>query len=125
MGGHEIRIPVVVTILFMWYFFHTITEEKDNEYSGKILKMKAFILFLNCVCLLGLILVSYLQWSPLGKRELIGIQGRYFYPLFISLIFVNSGKRQETKKDYFADLSIVSLVHVLTLLYSQSIIWNR
>lgn len=125
MGGHEIRIPVVVTILFMWYFFHTITEEKDNEYSGKILKMKAFILFLNCVCLLGLILVSYLQWSPLGKRELIGIQGRYFYPLFISLIFVNSRKRQETKKDYFADLSIVSLVHVLTLLYSQSIIWNR
>lgn len=125
MGGHEIRIPVTATILFMWYFFHTMHEERSDEYSAKKIGMKVYILILNCACIFGLILVSYLQWSPLGQRELIGIQGRYFYPLFISLIFSNIGIEYKRKKDYFIDLSIISLVHILILLYSQSIIWSR
>ena len=125
MGGHEIRIPVTVTIMFVLYFFHSIGRERNKEYSAKNVMMKSYILLLNSASIFGLMLVSYLQMSPLGEQLLIGIQGRYFYPLMITLIFENYGKKQEKEGDYFVELSVISLVHIMTLLYSESIIWGR
>lgn len=125
MGGHEIRIPISVTILFVFCFYHIIRRERNKEHFSKNIIMKSYILLLNCVSIFGLMLVSYLYMAPLGEQELIGIQGRYFYPLLITLIFEKCGKNQEKEDDYFIELSLISLVHILTLLYSESIIWAR
>lgn len=125
MGGHEIRIPFFITMLFTGCFFYGIGRERNKEYSVKNVMMTSYIMLLNCVSIFGLMLVSYLYMAPLGERELIGIQGRYFYPLLITLIFEKCGKRQEKEDDYFVELSIISLVHILTLMYSESIIWAR
>lgn len=124
MGGHEIRIPVSVTLLFIICFFYYVIRETKGKYSKQNSLIGLYVLFLDCISIFGLMLVSYLQWSSLGKRELIGIQGRYFYPLMITLIFWKCGKTQK-EQDHFVDLSVIILVHILTLLYSCQVIWNR
>lgn len=125
MGGHEIRIPITITILFIIWFMKIINNERNGQYSKEKTKMNMYILFLISISVFGLILVSYLQWSDLSSRRLIGIQGRYFYPLSGVIIFANYGKIQEKEEDSFVCLSIINTVHILTLLYSQSIIWSR
>ena len=124
MGGHEIRIPVFVTLLFTICFFNYVARETKGKYSKQNVMIRLYVLFLDCISIFGLMLVSYLEWSSPGKRELIGIQGRYFYPLMITLIFGKCGRIQK-EEDHFVDLSVISLVHILTLLYSCNVIWNR
>lgn len=124
MGGHEIRIPISVTLLFVICFYRYVTKETKGNYSKQNVVRGLYVLLLVSISVFGLMLVSYLQWSSLGEKELIGIQGRYFYPLLITLIFGKCGKMQ-MEEDHFVDLSAISLVHIMTLLYSCQVIWNR
>lgn len=124
MGGHEIRIPVSITLLFTICFCNYLRKETKGKYFKQNSMIGLYIVFLNCISIFGLMLVSYLQWSAVGKRVLIGLQGRYFYPLMITLIFGKCGKVQK-EEDHFVELSVIALVHILTLLYSCQVIWSR
>lgn len=68
-----------IYLLFMLYI--TITEKKEKAFSNY--KVKGISLFISIICILLIFTSLYIQYNEVGSNLIIGVQGRYFIPLFM------------------------------------------
>lgn len=86
-------------ILFLAFFIFYIFM-KDNQKNYILTpKQKIFIAVLVVICT-GLIFTSiYVQWTAVGSPLIEGIQGRYFIPLALPILFLLKPASSSTTKD--------------------------
>lgn len=77
---------VVATTMTIFLLLLTVTNEKMLELKSLISLMVLFFLMAFAI-----IFPLYLTYNPPGYKEILGLQGRYFIPNFILMIFALSG----------------------------------
>lgn len=91
--------PIVYTVYFLifGYAIREIISYKKKIFPSYV----TLILFLICCSSLILpFLAMYLMWTPVGYSQVLGVQGRYFLPLFpfilliIHQLFISADKKK-------------------------------
>ena len=106
--------PIPVVLLFYAYLAGSCLDKIIVKYSDKLL-----VLTINGGFILLTVLLYYLTFSPLNNNIIIGAQGRYFIPLFLSFAVVcqNSLNIQSNK----LKISILAII-LFNLIYAACII---
>lgn len=106
--------PIPVVLLFYAYLAGSCLDKIKVKNSDKLL-----VLAINGGFILLTVLLYYLTFSPLNKNIIIGAQGRYFIPLFLSFAVVcqNSLNIQSNK----LKISILAII-LFNLIYAACII---
>ena len=106
------NLPIFITLMVLCYVIFTdpVSREKINI---KVKGVFSFILvFIWCLVATAL----YLSWTPVGYPLITGVQGRYFLPVILLLIFVlKPTKRKNTLKE--ENPVLVVILPVLVLLF--------
>jgi len=83
MGWQNIRITLIVPLIFLAVIVTVFTRYKKNYEST----LDSLILISTPVlCVILVMLSEYLYWTRAGAGYLIGVQGRYFYPVLVLLL---------------------------------------
>ena len=106
--------PIPVVLLFYAYLAGSCLDKIKVKNSDKLL-----VLTINGGFILLTVLLYYLTFSPLNNNIIIGAQGRYFIPLFLSFAVVcqNSLNIQSNK----LKISILAII-LFNLIYAACII---
>lgn len=106
--------PIPVVLLFYAYLAGSCLDKIKVKNSDKLL-----VLTINEGFILLTVLLYYLTFSPLNNNIIIGAQGRYFIPLFLSFAVVcqNSLNIQSNK----LKISILAII-LFNLIYAACII---
>ncbi len=72
-------------IIVLLLVFTCLTDNKDNRLS-KIQRLAIFTSMLPVIALIWTIL--YLSYTEVGSEVILGVQGRYFIPLFLPLLLI-------------------------------------
>lgn len=106
--------PIPVVLLFYAYLAGSSLDKIKVKNSDKLL-----VLTINGGFILLTVLLYYLTFSPLNNNIIIGAQGRYFIPLFLSFAVVcqNSLNIQSNK----LKISILAII-LFNLIYAACII---
>ena len=104
-------------LLLAFFIPYTYLQEDKNCLSTK---QKVAITAISAVCA-GLIFTSiYVQWTPVKNPLIEGIQGRYFIPLALPILFLIKPFASHAKKDFvlytFAILSAINLYALASML---------
>ena len=81
-------------------------------------KKEKYLLGLICIiCYIGINVIFYLTWSPVGSDSILGVQLRYFLPVapLIPLIFSSKYKKIENKEIYIFTFIIICLTGLAML----------
>ncbi len=76
---YMIPLMIVVVLLYLTNNYEKIDISKLD---------KGLMIFILLSIILLMYTSLYLQWTPVGNQEILGIQGRYFVPLFPLLAFI-------------------------------------
>lgn len=92
LGCFEIEMYelYLIPLLLIFMFSLFVNNEKVSNKTSLNVVENIFIL---CIVFSVIMLIStslYLQWTPVGSNTILGIQGRYFIPLYILLPLVFS-----------------------------------
>ena len=107
-------------ILFLAFFiFYTYMQESQKDFVLTA-KQKVFIGIISLACF-GLIFTSiYVQWTAVGSSLIEGIQGRYFIPLALPILFLLNPSSSHNKKDF--DLYVFAVIAAINIYAIVSII---
>ena len=96
--GELVKIHSIIPYAFLgMYVFTAIT---DNEIKDKLKKYQKIWIYLVILAIVLLIFTSlYVQWTTVGEKTILGVQGRYFLPI-IPLIFILLGNSIKVKSEY-------------------------
>ena len=79
-------------ITVAWFLVVMLGHQKREAFVLK--RRYKYGLFLLCACVAVLIATSmYLAATAVGAESISGVQGRYFYPLFLPLLYICSNSR--------------------------------
>ncbi|MBS6373903.1 MAG: DUF2142 domain-containing protein [Erysipelotrichaceae bacterium] len=79
-------------------------------------KDKGWMLFLVGLMILALFIIFYLTWTNVGAGIIEGIQGRYFIPFFLILIFIIVGQKKVLIDNFPIKCSyILIFMHIIVL----------
>ncbi len=107
-------------ILFLAFFiFYTYMKESRKAIDLSI-KQKTVIGIISIICI-GLIFTSiYVQWTAVGNPIIEGIQGRYFIPLALPILFLLNPLKDSTKKDFspyvFSVVTAINIYAAITII---------
>lgn len=92
-------IPLVATFLFGKICFQESGIFVNSKNKVLLFLMVAGIYAVTC-------LAMYISWTPVGSSEILGVQGRYFIPMFAlaSLLFSSAGNNTDIQKKYTGDM---------------------
>lgn len=100
-------------LILLFYFFH-----KENRFpanSKRILQYKAMQLSILLFTFLGMLVVIYISWTPVGKDLVEGFQGRYLIPLvFLAIPLFMREKDIVSNKSYAKHRLILLLFYGVT-----------
>ncbi|MDQ0359798.1 DUF2142 domain-containing protein [Breznakia pachnodae] len=82
---------------------------KEEKFKLKKLE-KAWIFILFIAMFILVILGMYVSWTSVGADLVLGVQGRYFIPIFILLLLLFVGKRKILIENYVKNYVIILLV---------------
>ena len=90
LGWLEIHINKIIceTLLALALLAGFRVHKEDPTLNGKRRLMFALLFFLAAF---GTAIVMYVSWTPYGSWYIIGIQGRYFLPVFAALLLAALG----------------------------------
>ena len=102
LGWLDVHLPGYVRIGYLAFIIHLLwlyrnnREERSSMLGASLVGIFLMVLFL-------IMLAEYLYWTPVGKADIDGLQGRYFIPpaLSLSLMF---GTRLDPGKQTFSFL---------------------
>lgn len=109
----------ILAILFIFVFVFDNNDVVENNKLNYIEKILILIIVFGIVLLINTSL--YLQWTPVGNNMVLGIQGRYFIPLYI-LAMLSISKYNISPKINFAN-KYVFLFLVMVNIYAASSIF--
>lgn len=118
IGGLDwlnVYIDNIYIILIIVMFF-VISLSEQSSYS---VRNKLIIIAVNIVIILGILVALYLSWTAKDSWIIEGVQGRYFLPLLLPFMIVNSKKCNNVKvRDIVVQnySNIIVIVYILTVL---------
>lgn len=93
------------------------TEEMDNEVLT--FRHRSIYLFIALAVILVVMLAMAIAWTPMGYNYIEGVQGRYYIPIVVLLLFLFFNKRfylnDNIKLILIASIVIMSVLSVLQL----------
>jgi len=94
LGYFDINPDQKIIYLFLGILVYTGVLEKKNKPKLTLL-MRLTLLFISAVTMLGIFLAIYVLWSGTALNVIVGVQGRYFTPIFVllCLAFTNDTKK--------------------------------
>lgn len=109
--------PYMLFLAFFIVYIYLQENQKEVRLSNT---QKTFILAVSVVCT-GLIFTSlYIQWTSLRNPLIEGVQGRYFIPLALPILFLIKPLANRTKKDSvlytFAIIAAINLYAVASII---------
>lgn len=110
LGWLNIDINYLIIVAFLLLLLLTPFLEKNKKEINFVFRLICILIFvaISILIILGL----YLGWSPVGWYKAVGIQGRYFIPCVILLLFCLTSK---TKYIEFKNINIKLLITVFIL----------
>lgn len=124
LGRFEVylaKLPIdIFVILFIFVLFF---DNNDLKKKDKLNFIEGSYVFLVIFAIIMLINTSlYLQWTPLKNDIILGIQGRYFIPLYIPAMFLFS-KYGISPKVNFANKYIFLFITAINIYAASSILY--
>lgn len=115
-----IEYPITISLLMLFCVFVLMFNTK--EYKRLVLTRKDYVVTVFTIGILsGLIIYGAIAWTSLSSLTIMGIQGRYFVPLFPLVFFLVTNSIFEVKKTkrnrwlyLFYSLQIVGLAIIAT-----------
>ena len=95
----------------------SIIEYNKNKIDFKYME-KLFMVLIYIVIVILISTSLYLQWTPVGKNLIIGIQGRYFLPLVMLFPILFNGK-----KNIIIPYKYVLVFMIMESIYALNIIF--
>ena len=109
LGWLNINTPWIYCILFIGLCF--VASQEDC--TSKMNKTEKFYFALTFVItVFSIILALLISWTPVGTGVSLGVQGRYFIPLFIPLLLVFTS----TKSRFVKSGNYISISYALSLM---------
>lgn len=102
--------------LIMVYMFGKLCAEEEGVNFSKIERLLIVLMVLGiygATCL-----ALYIGWSPVGNKEVLGVQGRYFIPMLVLLGMVLTIP-QNSKKNINHDINVM-----MTIMLTNSMLIN-
>ena len=86
IGFNFTRLPTVVIVMsWILLILMLLYAKSEIQKNKKFITISSLMGLISC---LGVFLVLYLTWSPIGSEVITGVQGRYFIPV---LLYIMSG----------------------------------
>ena len=121
-GFKDLSIITTLTILYMIYNFYLIFTNKANSNElSKNTKILFFIMIFGIVLLI--ILSMFLTFTEVGSPYIVGIQSRYFIPLFLPL-YVLFTSISEKKVKCNENIIVILFPAIIMILYLGYMIMN-
>jgi len=87
LGWLEISIPTALFVIYLFVLFLSMIPIKEQEESFNV-KQKIFCIFMALISICGICMALLLSWTTKDFSTIEGVQGRYFLPVLIILLFV-------------------------------------
>ncbi len=103
---------------YLWFLLLLIAAflKKKNEIVCKFVMSNKIICFCFFAMISFLIRLSMLiSWTPLGFNKIVGVQGRYYFPIIMLLILCFKTKK-EIKYQYFLNQIFIYIVLMLSFI---------
>ena len=98
LGWVNIQPPVIFILVFLVLTYLSLESKETNMLNKFERKYLIFSIVSTIFCILMAFAIS---WTPKGEGAILGVQGRYFIPLFITIFLLISSKR-----DYFKNYRV-------------------
>lgn len=104
----NLQINEIIVLIFLFALIvETVVICKDEE-TCRTDKFTKYLLTFIIIAVIGLTFASlYVQWTPVAKNRIEGIQGRYFIPLLLGLPFIGKCVKTNIKKDTLMRIYLV------------------
>ena len=122
LGWLDINLPTVYAVVSFLAFFLSLQMREDFVMRRKIrVRTKLWVLLLCAGSAFLTILAMALNWTPMSYNYILGVQGRYFLPLLIPVLWI-AKDRYITVGTELRDkiLVITGLVNIWVLVYVYS-----
>ena len=126
LGWLDVNVPYINLAICFAVFLLSVNirgDRMEGHQPGIIEKM--WIILMCIASAAATMLVLMLDWTPLSYNIIHGIQGRYFLPLMISMIFVLKNKNIQISKiiSKYVVLVMTGLnIWVCVYIYSQAVL---
>ena len=127
LGWIEIRINKVVIDVFL--ALSVVAAFKASPSESSLMKRDRVqfpVIFL--IASLGVAIIFFLSWTPIGSWDIIGIQGRYFLPAWPLFILFAARWKRPVRPHWLSDRLLVAVVcglHVIVLVSAYVFISAR
>ena len=89
LGWLNIGVPLLPLMLSFTMFLLAVNiRDQESDTFQPDWKTKGFIAVLCACCVMLTMLVMALNWTPISKNYIVGVQGRYFLPLLVPAIWI-------------------------------------
>ena len=96
LGWLDIEIPWWILCGFMATLLFSVVETNEMVLS---FKQKLWLGIIFCTMVVLILTVMYVSWTPVGCPQVLGVQGRYFLPGLLLLLFVFKNRMILAKGD--------------------------
>lgn len=117
LGWLTIVIPNYYVFAFVLLLLMASISEKNNNYKIDS-TIKIFFFFTVVITSFGIILGLILSWTPLSSDVAMGMQGRYFLPIYVEIELILRNNKLKFSNDYSYHLLISELL-VLILFFTS------
>lgn len=125
LGWYDVILPTYVGLTAMILVYMSFTYEDNIAIPDMNVFKKCWSLFMMLGSWLAVLLVSYLEWTNPSKKTILGVQGRYFIPILVIIIFMIQGKHKKKEYGEYSIVMLASMVNIMALMCVCSEVWSR
>jgi len=125
LGWYDIYLPVFIPIICMFLLYMAYAAEDYQPAYGMSLYKKGWVLLMLFGCWFAVLLTFYLLMTNPSQKTLGGVQGRYFIPSFVLIIFLLRGKHYRNE-NHICGITMTSiLIQTLAIVNICRAVWSR
>jgi uncharacterized membrane protein len=88
LGTGDTPLPLILSFLLLTFLIYSITTEKPLKIENKAFYFRGLSFFLFFLVEVGItVTMLFLAWPQTNPKYVVGIQGRYFTPIFMLLAY--------------------------------------
>ena len=113
----NVNISLILIFMYIILLIYAFIVDNDKKIDSKD-KLLSLII---CISTILLIFTSlYIQWTPVGKNMIDGVQGRYFIPILLPLSIlcknVSIYRKENNKKQELFIIELVVFINICSLI---------
>ncbi len=118
LSWYDVVLPTFIAIFVMGYIYLSFTYEDYSIIPSMNFIRRCWVVFMIFGICVAVLLTFYLQVTVLGRKMIYGVQGRYFIPALIPVVFLLRGRH---KKDCDSDCNIVMMASIINIIVMMEI----